>query len=246
MTTLTDVESYRLAVDDLTTAAMAELRWLLNDLGSDPIVVRDGLLRYMPEVLEPYLTASGELAAGWYEELREAAVGKSVLARPITPATPADMERFARWAVSPEFGQSSASTFSLVAGGAQRLIANAGRATIANAALEDRTRVGFARIPRPGCCAFCSMLASRGAAYTSEESARVVSGKRGKRGSRVAGTEGFHDNDRCVVAPVFASDTFDREVADAHAAIYDEARKSARSGSTKDVLAEMRSSFGLR
>ncbi|WP_298075972.1 hypothetical protein [uncultured Corynebacterium sp.] len=62
-----------------------------------------------------------------------------------------------------------------------RLVAQPAHETEIHATLKAGT--GFARIPEPGACTFCLMLASRGAAYSRET---------------VVGLARFHDNCRCV------------------------------------------------
>ena len=77
--------------------------------------------------------------------------------------------------------------------------------------------MGYQRVPAAGCCPFCALLATRGAAYTSAESAGGVVGRgspipgtprRGgqakgirPRGSRTVG-QAFHDNCSCRVVAV--------------------------------------------
>jgi hypothetical protein len=107
--------------------------------------------------------------------------------------------------------------------------------------------MGYQRVPKPGCCAFCGMLASRGASgttnYSSEEAAfRVVGrgvpvektrGKRGgqgkgigPRGSRKIG-EKFHDHCKCRAVPVSKGNYVQmQEDADRYLESYAEARES--------------------
>ena len=91
---------------------------------------------------------------------------------------------------------------------------------IGNMEADVKTRWRYQRVPRVNCCAFCGMLASRGAVYTSAGSAGSVVGagvpvtpdgekrKRGgqgkgikPRGSRRLG-EDYHDNCYCAVTAV--------------------------------------------
>ncbi|MET0887904.1 MAG: hypothetical protein ABWX92_15815 [Mycetocola sp.] len=260
MTTAVEVAAYGRSVDDLATLALRDVQALLSAFGdSDPVEVRNGLLLALPEVISPYLTASGDLAATWYEDLRAAAVGGSFYAKSSGVVNDAHIESLVRWGVKPLFGQGSSSVLSLVGGGVQRMVANAGRDTIFDNVMADRVRVGYARIPRAGCCAFCSMLASRGAVYNSAESAGGVvgrgvdaaatAGKRGgqgkgvkARGARSLGSREYHDFCRCRAAPVFAGDTFHKEVEEKHLALY----PGTGGGSTKEVLAQMRAENGTR
>ncbi|WP_210492304.1 hypothetical protein [Patulibacter sp. SYSU D01012] len=45
------------------------------------------------------------------------------------------------------------------------LVLDGGRSTIAQSVAADRKAIGWARVASAGCCAFCAMLAARGAVY---------------------------------------------------------------------------------
>jgi hypothetical protein len=78
--TATQVEEYRQGIDDLTALAFDDLRVMLETLDTDaPTEVRDTLIEVMPAVVQPYVTAAGEVSATWYEDLRNDAVGSSLL-----------------------------------------------------------------------------------------------------------------------------------------------------------------------
>lgn len=49
-----------------------------------------------------------------------------------------------------------------------RHVLDGGRATISLNVYEDDEALGYARVTSPRCCAFCAMLSSRGAVYTSD------------------------------------------------------------------------------
>jgi len=53
----------------------------------------------------------------------------------------------------------------MAAGAAVRHVQNGGREQTINAVQKDLVATGYVRITRPGCCAFCAMLASRGPVY---------------------------------------------------------------------------------
>ena len=99
----------------------------------------------------------------------------------------------------------------------QKHIFGAHRNTVDLNALNTKT--GYARMAQPDACAFCRMLASRGAVYGSEAAALYVGAasvkqhysdgkkkgtrlKKGRvRGVQKAGSK-YHDHCRCVTAPV--------------------------------------------
>jgi hypothetical protein len=126
--------------------------------------------------------------------LREAGVdlGKNSSAAPDTGALADAKERLAKAAEDTVFDT-----------GVRTILGNAGR---------DRAARGYARIPEPEACAFCLMLATRGAVYKAERA-----GRRGKTGDSFAASNTkftdhpdalpssikVHDNCRCHPEPVF-------------------------------------------
>lgn len=69
---------------------------------------------------------------------------------------------------------------------------NAGRETVLDTVRRDDEAYGFARVTDGNPCAFCAMLASRGAVYKSEES----------------GSFECHDKCGCGVEPVYGDDDY--------------------------------------
>lgn len=107
-------------------------------------------------------------------------------------------------------------------GYSDRRMHNASRELMENYAQGDDFSVGWQRLAYPGCCAFCRMLAGRGAVYKTEASAtfvvgrgkvRKVRGRPHKRGRKERSyermdrreirqlNESFHDNCKCKVIP---------------------------------------------
>ena len=77
------------------------------------------------------------------------------------------------------------------AGATTRMIANAGRDTVRENVVKDSRSVGWQRTTDGRPCAFCEMLAGRGAVYKSE----FTAGR--------AGHDPYHDHCLCTVEPVF-------------------------------------------
>lgn len=195
MVTKAEIDAYQSVIDGLSTVATAQIRNLLLELDDpNPIAFRDALLATYPELMAPYMSAAGEVAAQWYTELRDSAgIRTAFAAIPAENAPQRQLESGLRYSLSPLFQPQKfigSDVLSLLAGFSQKMIANAGRETISGNAFKDPTRVAYARIPRAGCCSFCAMLASRGAVYKSEQTAGGI-------GNR------YHDNCRCVATPVF-------------------------------------------
>lgn len=160
-------------------------------------------------LVQRYGNASAAVAADYYEAARAAAAVKgrytAVLAG---PAPFGQVEANVGWATkglwsaelqvqapkaaeaAPQAGADVVEAAKvLVKGAAERMVLDTGRATVMNAVQGDRQARGWARITKPGCCAFCAMLASRGAAYKTERSAAFRA----------------HDHDRCMAEPVFGA-----------------------------------------
>ncbi|AYD89677.1 hypothetical protein D5R93_05760 [Actinomyces lilanjuaniae] len=77
-----------------------------------------------------------------------------------------------------------------------RLVRGAQRQTV----YESTARAGtaFARVPRPGACAFCLMLASRGAVYARDTAVRATSASRARAG------QSYHDSCHCQAREVLS------------------------------------------
>lgn len=139
-----------------------------------------------------YGSASAGAAASYYRQARAAAGVKGPVT--VAHAPPAGLEQVTasvRWATKGLWSAQpqAAAAKVLLQGAAQRLAAAPGRDTITAAVAGDRQARGWARVTRPGCCYWCAMLASRGAAYKSQQTASFEA----------------HDHDRCTVEPVFGT-----------------------------------------
>lgn len=219
---------YRQALNGLTKTAIRQIAALLRAVGSDdPVRVRNALIEYMPDLVIPHLTSAGELAATWYEDLRKV-TGVTGYAQTADLPDQGRYESLARWGVRPLAGQSNSTVLSLVGGGVQRMVANAGRHTIdvnarADAGRGEIAATRWSRHSRADACEFCRMLAGRGPVYRSAAAAGAVIGRGSDRsgydeyGNRVAGGIGggvrargaqeleadFHDHCRCVAKATF-------------------------------------------
>jgi hypothetical protein len=211
----------------LEESAFVDLRALVEALRQpNPIRMRNDLLGAVPELLQPYVTASGELSAVWYEDLRAASsVPGSYAAVTDADVTADRYDALVRWSMTPLFGESSTTVQSLLVNGAQRIIAGGSRRTIDANARADVASTAWARVAQPDACEFCKMLAGRGAVYRSEQSAGMVIGrgvdpaaafdengkrKRGgqgkgvkARGERAVGSDDYHDDCNCTAVPTF-------------------------------------------
>ena len=204
MSSATLVAEFRRLNADLTTLAQRDLAsfWPTLDT-SDVAVARDALTEFSTALVDTYGRPAALIASTFYDDMRALspnATGKftAVMADPI-PAE--QVAATARWAVEPLVGDApdSAAALDRMSGSVQRYVSQAGRDTISRNARRDRN-VSYARVPgysKSGNCDFCLMLASRGAAYGSEESAKYA-----KDGDK------YHDDCHCVPTPMWQGDPY--------------------------------------
>jgi hypothetical protein len=131
--------------------------------------------------VQRYAAASATLAARQYAQQRKAAVGGGFSPRPADPPPVEQVAQAVDWAVQPlwsadvltqpltEAGSTAiADAKARLAASSERLVQDTGRNTIIGNVQRDRQAKGWARVPEPGACSFCLMLATRGAVYRSE------------------------------------------------------------------------------
>lgn len=236
MATPADVAAIRAAQRDVVALALAELvRWwqeLIVSLSGDAPVAE--METFTGDLVATYGDAAALTAADWYDELREAAdVPRRFRARMAEPAPQEQAAAVVRWAIGPLFGSrpEPARALKHLSGGVERLVLQPARQTIADSVEQDPADARWARVPgRADPCAFCRMLASRGAAYHSEETAGGLSNS-------------FHGGCGCVPTPVWPGE---REPYDVDALLqeYNAARAKA-GGDPKAIAARMREDLGI-
>jgi hypothetical protein len=226
--TLDLIDGHRQLLDQISTAAINDSYAIWQNIGdiADP-GAKAVLAQALEEAIGPYWEASSMVGAEWYEQSRRLSLDDSA---PVLYADTAEAPDSSRWwslagaAINTELDEKTAGTgLSLLAGGVQKTTYNGSRETVATNAFRDTTVTGYQRVPQSGCCAFCAMLASRGAVYSSESAAGTVVGRgvpveqtKGKRGGQGKGVrprgtrdlgEDFHDYCRCVGKAVHRGDT---------------------------------------
>lgn len=249
-------QSYSLLRARLSDSALVELDKIMRAVADEsPVVQREAMMDLLPALGNQYASATGEVAAVFSGELMDLQDVK----KPVAPETLA-LPPAQSWFALAGFGLSDRTlerggmmlAYSLIAGGmTKRLTEFAADTMIGNASIQS-VATSAARVPKPGCCAWCGMLASRGAVY-STESAGVVGGRgvpvgQGKgrgsfgkgrgikaRGSRAIG-ESFHDHCRCEVVALTAGNEAQLQAdADRYYEAYRESADKVNDGLTLKV-----------
>lgn len=251
---------YSTLLDRLSEESVVELDRLLREVeGLPPGVQQEALMDLLPELGDQYVGASSLVSAQFFAELQE----MQGIRNPIAPETLDSVPR-PRWHALAGWGTSgsvferggAALMYSLVSGGLTKILTEVASDTmIGNAELQGGN-LSAQRVPRPGCCAWCGMLASRGAVYTAETAGKVVGrgvpvgqgkgrGTKGKgrgikaRGSRRMG-EDYHDHCRCRV--VILTDKNEAELqstADKYYDAYADAYKATGKNVERNVITYM-------
>lgn len=249
MNASTVVREHRFVLGKLRGLADRDLVGLLAALdGLSVAATRNALIEVVPGLLAPYEAAASELAAVTYEDLRAASSARGTFYAETAPMafTGTRAEATARWAVGAIVDEGlDATLFSRLAGSSARAIFDASRSTMQMNTLRDKVKVGYQRMARPGCCAFCGMLASRGAVYGTQSSGggRVRYERDGKSWT---GTE-THDDCHCVVMPVFAGSEMEylaKADQSKFEALYVKASRASDGSDTKSILAAWRQENG--
>lgn len=158
---------HRRDVAELVRVADNDLRVMFRQFDTAD-AARDGLMDLLPRLAAIYGEAAATLGADWYDELRDQAGARGRFS-PILADLPdrGRTDALARWGVTPLYQQKPdyATTLVKVAGGLQRIIANADRDTVIGSSIQDRGARGWAR-EGVGECDLCQLLLDRGAVYT--------------------------------------------------------------------------------
>ncbi len=173
----------------MAMGADLETAWTQLDL-TDLSTALPKLTRQVAALTTKYGLASGTLAVYQYRQARAAAG----LTNPftVTPAKTAPLQQVGQsldWATQPLWSDQPnlVTAKTNVNGVAEKLVLGVGRQTIVDNVHRDSKAHGWARITEPAPCAFCALLAIRGAVYRSDKAASFQA----------------HDHCRCHAEPLF-------------------------------------------
>jgi hypothetical protein len=274
VTTAQQLAQYQTELDGVLLEAVEFLVAQLADWGTlTPEQAAARARDLVPLLVEQFGDEAALAAADAYDDMRSTLPQALaiVYAAQLAPVLGDDLvQDELRWALAPlfppadeELNLETALTDALARIGnvLELLVGNQYRDTIAISAADDPMEgIRYARHASANACAFCRLMATRGAAYHTEESAVTVVGEvdpddiaqriRGPRGSRGEG-EKFHDNCKCIAIPVFPGDTLEEAP---YVAQWREDYAAARAdvegpngvAQLKDILAHMRENTGAR
>lgn len=226
MATAAQVNQIRQGYDDIAMMLERDMRRIWPQLRTAaPATIRDTLLDLAPQLADRYGAMSATMGAEWFE----ATTGRPAQLAPLT--APAAVQASVRYGAGGFWTVQREAAFEAIRTYTVRHSLQPGRSTVAVSA--GRNRMRYARAPEAGACAWCLMLASRGAVYYSSKSA-------GDTGRGVG--DDFHDDCNCVIEA--AED--DSELSYDSRALYEEYKNVQRSGmSDAEVAAAMREAYGL-
>lgn len=235
MPTRADVDRITKVNQRIAEAARKDLAAFWSTLNlSDPASARNALLAFMPELTATYGQAAASAASIWYEELRaDAGVRGAFSASPSEPVATEIVAARTRYGAGHLWSDAPEETLKFLYGITQQYALQPGRDTIMDSTHRDKHKPSWARVPQGAeTCAFCLMLASRGAVYSSASSAGEM--------------RQFHGDCDCAVTPIWTPDDlpegYDPE------ALYNQyldARDASRSHETPAILAELREQQGI-
>lgn len=195
----------------------------------DPAKLSQLMQQTVPQLVAKYGDVASSAAMEWYRNVSGHGY-EPVMADPVDPDK---VDASVRWAMGAAYDdqEDGESTDSGLAGAQSRLgevvdrnVRQAGRDTLVSNANRDRRAKGWAIVPSGTACAYCVMLASRGATYTSEDTAEAS----------------VHAHCSCEVVPDFG-DGIDGYDPEKYYDMYESAAAQAGVGaSPKDIAAELR------
>lgn len=187
MTSRADVDLLLNATRGVVVLARRELNAFYRSLTvTDPVLVRDALAGFVPELVGRYGDYAATVAAEWYEGVRAAAVGGSFNAQTVSAVPAAQVQGSVRYSVGKLFDGDPDGMLSILSGAVQRFVFQSQRGTIARNVRLDPSKPRFARVPSGAVtCAWCTLMASRGFVYHSRETAGLY--------------DEFHDDCDCQI-----------------------------------------------
>lgn len=204
---LPDIQSFQASVGDVATLSLSELLSFWRTLDTaDPAATAGEIRGFIADLVDGYQPVAAEVGAGFYDDARDAAGAAGRFTADLAQVPAVDrLQRLVGWAVTPLFQRgtvtdtgvlsteaSDQAVLSRLTAGTQQVVADGARDTVELNTERDPAKPRFARHASANACAFCALLATRGARYRSEQTA---GGK-------------YHAHCHCVAVPVFDGDGY--------------------------------------
>jgi hypothetical protein len=203
-------EAYSLAQGGIVSGALRRVLtlWGVLDITALDTSFAEYLTLAEPVIAEAKHNAA-RAASGYYDMLRAAEhvpgpspagkyladlVASGEMEMTLGPIGPAYIRKAIEGGMT--FEQAAAAAWVKQSGAMSHKVMGGSRDTLARRIEGDDRALGFQRSARGKCCAFCGVLASRGAVYKNRGAA-----------VRAANGKAYHDHCRCTPQPVFRRDT---------------------------------------
>lgn len=237
-----DIKKYSRSVEKLSQEARKQFLQAAESIDwSDWTTACDQMREMCRGVCDVYGMGAAELGAEWYEYCREMAIDSGWTAIVDQEASRYGIESDMNTVINKLFDGviTPERTIELMSGVVVNRTHATARNTILNNLSLDRLEAErngrptddylYSRVTVNDACAFCIMLASRGAVYLSEETA-----------SKTKYGDSYHPDCRCVAVPFHKADTIRGygEKLQASRDMYYEAEKTRRSGNYSEELQE--------
>ena len=185
------LKQFERANDGIASLVERDLLAFLASLDpARPDAVKLDLFEFVPVLVAQYGDIAATVAADWYDELRAAEGVSGRFRAPLAPLVPDEVVNgrlgFATRPDGPLFTGAFDTLTTFAAMIANEYALQPGRDTVIQAAHKDKA--AYARIPEPGACKFCLMLASRGFVYSKDTA---------------GDSKKFHGKCRCNAMPVW-------------------------------------------
>lgn len=230
-----ELSDYWSIIDQINRMAQADFVGLWRALeGQDKETLFRGLQAGVPEIVELYRNAQADAAMVFYSETQGVGYSRAA-ATAVGRVNVKQMEQALRYAV---FAAGVSSPVGLISGVIQQMVLGGGR-DYANAAFAQ-AGAGWYRAARADACAFCRMLATRGATeWMPYSSANAAFSKGGPSGYQ------YHKHCRCI--PVLASEYEVPEYVNAWAETYYKASEELSTTTNfRAILSRMREIDGIK
>ena len=234
MASLAEIVAFQTALSHLGTLSIADLVafWRTLDI-ADAVGSAQAVREFVPDMLDSYVPVSAEIGAAFYDSSRdESGARGSFFAEPILSVDGDRTQEMIGWAVAPLFRSEPDPGMSLsrLSGGSQRSVAEGARLTISENVDKDPAEPRYARHASVNACAFCALIATRGAVFRSAASA--------------GDGHKYHNHCHCVPVAVWPTERYEPPP---YVKDWENAYVSARrdGGGMKVILSNMRADLGV-